>query len=166
MLIIWNSLKFWDGKVVVKKQEFKVGDLAIYFCIDSILPANSNTEFLKSHKYHLITKKIRGVISQGLLAPLSWLPDGYDSSTVTEGQDLTSVLHIRKYVGKDEESQYNNGAKKWVPFPTNIVPKTDEERVQKYPSNSQISCWTSSCNYTETGWMFLYMCSIEWYKRI
>lgn len=71
-------------KLVVKKGEFKVGDLCVYFEIDSFLPdGNPAWQFLvdkssrefngrKGHK--LRTIKLRGQTSQGLALPLRALP--------------------------------------------------------------------------------------------
>lgn len=70
-------------QVIVKKGEFKAGDLAIYFEIDSFLPIREEFEFLRkscfrSHPelgdgFRLKTIKLRGELSQGLLMPLSIL---------------------------------------------------------------------------------------------
>ena len=59
---------------VVGKGEFKVGDPAIYFEIDSQLPdvePFSSMEFLKSKNFKIKSQKIRGQISQGLLVPVT-----------------------------------------------------------------------------------------------
>jgi RNA ligase len=68
-------------RLVVKRGEFKVGDLCLYFEIDSFLPDGvaawqflvdkSSREFngVKGHK--LRTIKLRGQVSQGLALPLS-----------------------------------------------------------------------------------------------
>lgn len=59
---------------VVGKGEFKVGDPAVYFEIDSQLPdvePFSSMEFLKSKNFKVKTQKIRGEYSQGLLMPVS-----------------------------------------------------------------------------------------------
>ena len=59
---------------VVGKDEFKAGDPAVYFEIDSQLPEQppfNEMEFLKSKKYKIKSQKIRGVISQGLLVPVT-----------------------------------------------------------------------------------------------
>lgn len=59
---------------VVGKGEFKVGDPAVYFEIDSQLPdvePFSSMEFLKSKHFKIKSQKIRGEISQGLLMPVS-----------------------------------------------------------------------------------------------
>ncbi len=71
-------------KVVVKKNEFKVGDPCLYFEIDSFLPdGNPAWQFLvdkssrmfegvKGHK--LRTIKLRGQVSQGFVLPFSAVP--------------------------------------------------------------------------------------------
>ena len=68
-----------DGwQCVTKKGEFAVGDLGIYFEIDSFLPLEPEFEFLeKSCKkkmgneigLRLRTIKLRGELSQGLMLP-------------------------------------------------------------------------------------------------
>lgn len=64
----------WD--VVVKKGEFKVGDLAAYFEIDSFLPRRPEWSFLEKsclrrmgekEGLRLKTIKLRGQVSSGLL---------------------------------------------------------------------------------------------------
>lgn len=89
--------------VVVKKDEFKIGDWAIYFEIDSLLPDEPKYEFLKKsswnpryNKIRLKTVKMKGVVSQGLLLPLSSFPD-INFSLYNEGSDLTEILGIEKY---------------------------------------------------------------------
>jgi RNA ligase (TIGR02306 family) len=69
-----------DGwKVVVKKSEFKVGDLAVYFEIDSWVPhdlapflskGNEPREYGGVKGERLRTIKLRGTTSQGLLLKL------------------------------------------------------------------------------------------------
>ena len=70
----------WD--VVVKKGEFQVGDLAVYFEIDSFLPRREEWKFLEKSSLRkmgekeglrLKTIKLRGQISQGLLLPVTSL---------------------------------------------------------------------------------------------
>lgn len=59
---------------VVGKDEFNIGDPAIYFEIDSQLPEVEpflSMEFLKSKHFKIKSQKIRGEISQGLLMPVS-----------------------------------------------------------------------------------------------
>ena len=66
---------------VVNKGQFKKGDLGVYFEIDSFLPVRPEYEFLRASSYKktdimgegflIKTRKIKGVLSQGLLLPLS-----------------------------------------------------------------------------------------------
>lgn len=59
---------------VVGKGEFKVGDPAVYFEVDSLLPdvkPFSDMDFLRSKNFKIKTQKIRGEYSQGLLMPVS-----------------------------------------------------------------------------------------------
>jgi RNA ligase (TIGR02306 family) len=59
--------------MVVKKNEFKIKDLCIYIEIDSIVPDIPYFEFMRERKFRVKTIKLRGVLSQGLLLPLSFL---------------------------------------------------------------------------------------------
>lgn len=123
--------------IVTKKNEFTVGDLGIYFCIDSILDKNNeNMKFLEGKP--LKTRKIRGAISQGLLVPLVWLKDfNIDPTIVGEDDDVTQFLNVKKYIHPEEQNLYhqnNKGGTKTMPegmliFPQHI-PKTDEPRGQ------------------------------------
>ena len=65
------SIRGW--KVVVKKREFKVGDLCVYCEIDSIMPDRPEFEFLKPRRFRIKTIKLRGQVSCGICFPLSIL---------------------------------------------------------------------------------------------
>ena len=110
-------------KVVVKKGQFKVGDLAVYLEIDSVPPDAEPYRFLwkntemRPNNFRIKTIRLRGQISQGILFPVE--VDGI------EGDDVTETLGVTKYEaplprGSDDiEGQFFDG-----------VSKTDEERVQ------------------------------------
>lgn len=55
---------------VVKRGEFKVGDLAVYVEIDSVLPDKPHFEFMRPRKFRVKTIRLKNVLSQGLLFPL------------------------------------------------------------------------------------------------
>src|SRR5689334_16933923 len=80
-------------QVVVLKNQFKVGDLCIYFSIDSILdPDNPNTSFLEGKR--LKTKKLLKVLSQGLVGSLDWLlyyNTEFDLNNFKEGDDVSNI---------------------------------------------------------------------------
>lgn len=120
-----------DGwKVVVKKDEFKVGDLAVYLEIDSWVPHNLAPFLSKGQEpreyngvkgERLRTVKLRGQVSQGLLLPIDAETPG------CEGDDLTETLGIQKW--EPEISPQLAGQVRGL-FPTSLIPKTDQERIQ------------------------------------
>lgn len=88
-----------DGWSLVTQKDngFQVGDLVVYFEIDSVLPEREQFEFLRDRCYvsaersingagfRLKTIRLKGVYSQGLILPISSLatpsedyPDGWD----------------------------------------------------------------------------------------
>ena len=90
-------------KCIVKKGEFKAGDLAVYIEIDSILPEWPEFEFLREKKFRIKTWKLNkfGVISQGILFPVDILP-AYDSrNPPKEDDDVTKILGVTKYEQPD-----------------------------------------------------------------
>lgn len=124
-------------KVVIKKNEFKPGDLAVYCEIDSWIP-NEIAPFLSKGREprefegvigeRLRTVKLRGQISQGLLLPLSFVQGSVPNphQRVMEGEDVTELLGIKKW--EMEIPTQLAGLVKGN-FPT-VIPKTDQERVQ------------------------------------
>ena len=110
-------------QLVVKKGEFKVGDLCVYCEIDSIMPEKPEFEFLKPRKMRIKTVKLRGQVSQGICFQLSVLPQGTE---IKENLDVTEILGVEKYeapIPAQLEGKMKGG------FPS-FIPKTDETRVQ------------------------------------
>lgn len=84
-----------NGWWCVASKEIKENDLAIYFEIDSKLPANdSRFAFMAKRKYIVKTIKICKVVSQGLVLPLS---DFSELKDCKEGDFVTDKLHVEKY---------------------------------------------------------------------
>ncbi len=121
-------------KVVVKKGEFKVGELAVYFEIDSWVP-NELAPFLtkgtEPREYNgvkgerLRTVKLRGQISQGLLLPLEPTCKNIES-LLFEDLDVSVPLNVQKWerpIPAQLAGQVRGN------FPA-LVPKTDQERIQ------------------------------------
>lgn len=130
-----------DGWWVVDQiDKFIVGDLAVYFEIDSVLPIRDEFEFLRKGCYvkkdwlvtdqnqtgegfRLKTIRLRGQISQGLLLPID-------------------AFLFLKYPEEGDCVDGPTGVVKWDPplpatlsgkargnFPS-FIPKTDQERIQ------------------------------------
>lgn len=71
------------------------GDLVVYFEVDSLLPKDDNRfSFLASKKFRIRAIKICGVVSQGLILPLSEFPE---LKRCKEGDFVTDKLHVEKY---------------------------------------------------------------------
>lgn len=117
-------------RTVVKKGAFQVNDFCLFLEVDAICPEAPWSVFLRSRR--IKTMKLKGVLSQGLTIPIKdvW-PEGSD--VMEEGQDVTEALGVTKY---DPEIYIGaNGVRgvnpdKEADFPSHLVPKTDEERVQ------------------------------------
>jgi RNA ligase (TIGR02306 family) len=84
----------WD--VVVKKGDFKVGDMGCYIEIDSIVPPIPVFEFMKERKYRVRTIKLRKQVSQGLFMSFNDLGIT-NTKRLKEGDDLTSLIGITKW---------------------------------------------------------------------
>ena len=94
-------------QVIVKKTEFNIGDKAVFFEIDSKVPADEERyAFLSKRGYKIKTMKLNrfGVFSQGLLMPMSEFPELGD---VEVGTPLTEKLHVRYAVEEDNARKSN-----------------------------------------------------------
>ena len=93
-------------QVMVKKGEYKIGDLAVYFEIDSKLPETEPFEFMAKYKYRVKTQKfIKGsVLSQGLIMT----PAELGLKDVKEGDFLTDKLGVTYYEAEDNIRKADN----------------------------------------------------------
>ena len=159
-MIVKATVDGWD--VVVKKGEFQVGDYCVFFEIDSFLPVQTQQfAFLAGsackideqnvERFRLRTRKLRGVVSQGLALPVTMFEsvledidtaNGYHPDSFTakvrellladleESRDgIEQFLHVTKYERPDERNGVSGKCKSAGNFPITI-PKTDEDRVQ------------------------------------
>ena len=115
---------------VVKKGEFRVGDLAVYFEIDSWIPytlapflcrGKEPREFNGVKGERLRTIRLRGQLSQGLL--LSMDACGVEGD---EGDDLSEYLGVQKW---EKPIPVALQGQQKGSFPS-FIRKTDQERVQ------------------------------------
>jgi len=136
-------------KVVVKKGEFKVGDLCVYFEIDSFLPDGNpawqflvdkqGREFEGKRGHRLKTIKLRGQLSQGFVIPLASAPAVHDAF-----KDMQFMLGTDAAITEIRQLDFSAvlGVVKWDPplpaalaglakglFPS-FIRKTDQERCQ------------------------------------
>lgn len=121
------KVKEWP--VVVRKGEFKDGDLVVFVVIDSVLPDKPIFEFMRKQKFRVWNARFRGEPSSGLVQPLSILPAEV-VSTVKEGDDVTELLGVTKY---ERPLDVSIGGKQAGHFPTNVISITDEDNALSYP---------------------------------
>lgn len=81
--------------VIVKKDQFKVGDLAIYIELDARVPAEEPFMFLEKRNFKIKTQKMCKVLSQGLLMAPS------DFKWVTMEDYNTHEIYISRGVGSN-----------------------------------------------------------------
>jgi RNA ligase (TIGR02306 family) len=118
---------------VVKKGEFKEGDLGVYFEVDSFLPVDPRYEFLRNSSYRenddngkgfrIRTMRMRGQLSQGLFLPLTQFPEleGFG-----EGDDATEKLGVKKWYIPETSSAGGT----IIGDRPNGIPASDEIRIQ------------------------------------
>lgn len=133
-----EKIRVLGWTLVAKKQEFAVGDLCVFFEIDALLPELPVFEFMRSSKFRLRTKKLRGVISQGLALPTAILRDfSFTDEQIAQlssndiGMDVTSQIGVVKYEPPQAAQPNRSETAGLFPF---YVPKTDETRIQSSPA--------------------------------
>lgn len=102
-----NQVAIVNGwQVFVKRDEFKPGDLAVYFEIDSKVPELECFEFLRKYHFRVKTQKfVKGkVLSQGLVIK----PEDLDLNNVQEGDFLTKYLGVTYYEPEDNTRKASN----------------------------------------------------------
>lgn len=136
-----HAVKIGGWTVVAQKSMgYEVGDLVVYCEIDSFIPTEIAPFLTQAGHFpkeyngikgeRLRTKKLKGVISQGLLLPLYTL----DGSTyeLIEWSDVSSNLGIVKW---EPPAEFQSADTKGL-FPS-FIPKTDQERIQNLSSEFQ-----------------------------
>lgn len=132
-----------DGwQAIVRKGDFKVGDVVLYCEVDSFIPHEIAPFLTKIGKEPNVYKGIKGerlktmriykTVSQGLILPISLLNR---TSDFPFGEDVSSELGIIKYEEEEVQRKSTNSIpiqKCTGPFATDF-PKTDQERVQNLP---------------------------------
>lgn len=137
-------VKGWQ--VVVQKGQFKAGDKAFYIEIDSLIKRDTWNEFLfkdsDKQEYRLKTVRLRGELSQGILFTLDNMCNNKQGFVLNDNSDLYNpncdlAFGITKYdkPAPNDSTGIGAGSKKhdWD-FPTHLISKTDEPRIQNFPN--------------------------------
>lgn len=130
--------------VVVQKNQFLEGEVALYIEIDAFLPSGNpawqflvdqrTTVFHHQQGHALRTVERRKKISQGLLLKLSAVPG---AEVFPLGASLAKFLNISKY--EEPLPKELEGIARGM-YPTSI-PKTDQERIQN--CSEELAVWQS-----------------------
>ena len=128
----------------VAPKDINVGDLVVYFEIDSKLPADdARFAFMEKRKYIVKPIKICGVVSQGLVLHLS---DFKELKDCKEGDFVTDKLHVEKY---DPEAAQENKCSK--PESKASAFQRAMSRHQKFFKNPIVKYLTK---YKPARWVF------------
>lgn len=145
---------------IAKKGEFKEGDLAVYFEIDSKLPEKEWSEFLAPKHYKVKTMKLSkfGVISQGLALPaeaFGWKFEREGAFTGDEpilstkdsakpyfvkGDFLTDYLGVKYSVEEDNKRKANSDPDAKIKAALNRHPRI-AKKYGKFIKNHKFAKW-------------------------
>ncbi len=120
---------------VISAVKLDVGDLVCYIHTDTVAPEKPEFEFLRKNKFRIKCIKLRGEYSNGLILPLveviGMLPKEYYEIHPNEmlGMDIGEQIGVTKY---EKPVAYQSGDADGA-FPTHIISKTDEERIENFP---------------------------------
>lgn len=140
---------------IVKKDDFKAGELVIFFEIDSLLPIKPEFEFLRQYSYiqkewlksesnpegerfRLKTVRLRQEISQGLIIPIPQDDEVLQNMIKQEVSDieydifdldLSEHFGVIKYDPPEKILSARMGGRPRGDFPA-WIRKTDQERIQ------------------------------------
>ncbi len=139
-------------QVVVRKGAHTVGELILFYELDSFCPAEDhryaflNAEGASGKGFiqwgdklgaRLKSVKLKKTLSQGLVLPLADFPEVLDVLADTPeadkiGLDVTELLKVEKWESLEKEWKGNSpGSSDGKKFPT-FIRKTDQERCQNY----------------------------------
>lgn len=121
-----DSLELFDivgYQVVVKKGQFKAGDLAVYIQPDSVVPQTEPFKFIWEGRIGLdgavptkgrriTVRKFRKEMSEGLLMPISDFKEELCHVDWNEGTDVSDTLGITHYEATEGTAGSNSAAPK------------------------------------------------------
>lgn len=110
-----SVLAFIGGwKATVGATELNIGDSVVFAEPDSVFPVEERWNFLERYKYRIKTQKYgnlirpngESVVSQGLILPMSVLPEKNGGYKI--GEDVTKILGVTHAPESDEDEYAGN----------------------------------------------------------
>ena len=112
---------------IVGKDEFKKGDIGVYFEIDSLLPEKEpfkSMEFLASKHFKIKTQKIRGELSQGFLVHVNT----FIGTEFNEISEMTFYNDENRFLTEKLQVKYNDPADNEIKSSSGNIQKVDKYR--------------------------------------
>ena len=118
---------------ISRRDGFAVGDLVLYCGIDAVLETNPDTAFLDGQRIRI--RKMRGVVSEGLIAPLRWVVRyGVEGvSALKEGDDMTERMRVQQWIADEEKVSHAPAGERTSGLLGTTIPKTNQTRIQENP---------------------------------
>lgn len=117
-----DIVRVLNYECIVKRDQYKVGDLIIFIEPDTVLPDVPWATFYNSKSNRVKAIRLRGIWSMGIVE--SFENVGLSSRSYVEGDDVSEALGVTKYEPPMPQDVSASG-----PYGFGI-PKTDEERWQ------------------------------------
>jgi len=119
-------------KCIVKRDQFKIGDLCVFIEPDSVLPDKPWATFYNSKSNRVKAIRLRGEWSFGIIEELENVDLYYDPEhgylRFSDGDDVTEILGVIKYEAPQPQDLSASGVYGFG------IPKTDETRWNSFHS--------------------------------
>lgn len=121
-------------QTIVAKDEFKIGDKAVYIEPDYMVPLDRpEFDFLRKKEtqthHRMKAVKLRGAVSHGMLIPI---PEEF--KTMLPGTNVMHLMDIHRYEPKPNPKQFSGGGSPGLPGPSMYIPKFDMESLNNHPN--------------------------------
>ena len=128
------TFKGWQ--CIVKTSDFDNESLGVYIPVDAIAYADHPLlSFLQGKRVK--TVKLRGILSQGVLLPLSKVKEAYNLNNISVGDDLHETLQLKKYVPPEVLEDLFGGKQVSQAAAREVHPEfdkyTDIENIKNFP---------------------------------
>jgi hypothetical protein len=131
---------FGNYQCVVKKGDFRTGDLAAYFVPDTVIPKghpafNFLFEGTDKTEFRIKVRRLRKQWSQGLLVPITELqaPDVIEWEDMAPGANLSEILGTRRYEPPEPPQSSLTAKSATVRKPRGFpIPTYDIEPLHRY----------------------------------
>lgn len=161
-------------RCVVQKGTYKKGDIVLYFPVDSILPEDVESAIfgpdskIKLDKSRVRAIKIRGEVSQGLIAPLELFRDKFNNKqwdSLKEGDDVKDILGVKKFEPPIRAKNFSTGKAAKKQKHDNFLKYTDINHLLRNLHSIKGKEVSITEKVHGSSGRFGYVSSQKWWKR-